>query len=157
MKHLLASGLLAIGLAVANQAAAQETIRFAVTDIDGLEALQREMGPFKDAFEAASGLKVEFFPVSGRTVAVEAMTAEQVDFVLTGPAEYVVFNARLDAQPVVTFQRPDYYSTVVVLDSSPIQSPEGLKGAKISFGEIGSTSQHLGPVDLLAKAITDCP
>lgn len=152
MKHLLASGLLAIGLAAATQSAAQDTIRFAVTDIDGMEALQREMGPFKDAFEAASGLKVEFFPVSGRTVAVEAMAADQVDFVLTGPAEYVVFNARLDAQPVVTWVRPDYYSTVVVLDESPVKSPADLKGQKVSFGEIGSTSQHLGPVDLLAQA-----
>jgi phosphonate transport system substrate-binding protein len=152
MKHLLASGLFALGLAVATPSAAQDVIRFAVTDIDGLEALQREMGPFKDAFEAASGLKVEFFPVSGRTVAVEAMAADQVDFVLTGPAEYVVFNARLDAQPVVTWVRPDYYSNVVVLDDSAIKAPSDLKGQKISFGEIGSTSQHLGPVDLLAQA-----
>lgn len=152
MKHLIASGLLAIGLAAATQSAAQDTIRFAVTDIDGMEALQREMGPFKAAFEAASGLKVEFFPVSGRTVAVEAMAADQVDFVLTGPAEYVVFNARLDAQPVVTWVRPDYFSTVVVLDGSAVSSPADLKGQKISFGEIGSTSQHLGPVDLLAQA-----
>jgi phosphonate transport system substrate-binding protein len=152
MKHLLASGLVAIALASATASAAQETIRFAVTDIDGMEALQREMGPFKEAFEAASGLTVEFFPVSGRTVAVEAMAADQVDFVLTGPAEYVVFNARLDAQPVVTWVRPDYYSTVVVLDDSPVKTPADLKGQKISFGEIGSTSQHLGPVDLLAKA-----
>ncbi len=152
MKHLFASGLLAIGLAAATPVVAQDTIRFAVTDIDGMEALQREMGPFKDAFEAASGLKVEFFPVSGRTVAVEAMAADQVDFVLTGPAEYVVFNARLDAQPVVTFRRPDYYSNVVVLDGSPAQTPVDLKGMKISFGEIGSTSQHLAPVDLLTKA-----
>lgn len=152
MKHLLASGLVALGLATATPLAAQDAIRFAVTDIDGMEALQREMGPFKDAFEAASGLKVEFFPVSGRTVAVEAMAAEQVDFVLTGPAEYVVFNARLDAQPVVTWVRPDYYSTVVVLEDSAVKSPSDLKGQKISFGEIGSTSQHLGPVDLLAKA-----
>ena len=152
MNRFLASGLLAASLAVAAPVAAQDTIRFAVTDIDGLEALQREMGPFKEAFEAASGLKVEFFPVSGRTVAVEAMAADQVDFVLTGPAEYVVFNARLDAQPVVTFSWPDYYSTVVVLDDSPVKAPADLKGAKISFGEIGSTSQHLGPVDLLAKA-----
>ena len=120
MKHLLASGLLLIGLAAANQSAAQETIRFAITDIDGMEALQREMGPFKEAFQAASGLQVEFFPVSGRTVAVEAMAADQVDFVLTGPAEYVVFNARLDAQPVVTWVRPDYYSTVVVLDGGRV-------------------------------------
>ncbi len=152
MNHLLASGLLAIGLATATASAAQDTIRFAVTDIDGMEALQREMGPFKEAFEAASGLKVEFFPVSGRTVAVEAMAADQIDFVLTGPAEYVVFNARLDAQPVVTWVRPDYYSTVVVLDESLVKTPADLKGQMISFGEIGSTSQHLGPVDLLAKA-----
>jgi phosphonate transport system substrate-binding protein len=39
-----------------------------------------------------------------------------------------------------------------VLDGGPVQSPEDLRGQKISFGEIGSTSQHLGPVDLLAKA-----
>lgn len=152
MKQFLASSFLAFGILSAVPAVAQETIRFAVTDIDGLEALQREMGPFKDAFEAASGLKVEFFPVSGRTVAVEAMAADQVDFVLTGPAEYVVFNARLDAQPVVTFRRPDYYSNIVVLDGSAAQSPGDLKGTKISFGEIGSTSQHLAPVDLMSKA-----
>lgn len=152
MKSLLASGLVALALASATASAAQEPIRFAVTDIDGMEALQREMGPFKEAFEAASGLKVEFFPVSGRTVAVEAMAADQVDFVLTGPAEYVVFNARLDAQPVVTWVRPDYYSTVVVLDESPVKTTADLMGQMISFGEIGSTSQHLGPVDLLAKA-----
>lgn len=152
MKHYLTSGLLALGLAAAAPASAQDMLRFAVTDIDGMEALQREMGPFKEAFEAASGLKVEFFPVSGRTVAVEAMAAEQIDFVLTGPAEYVVFNARLDAQPVVTWVRPDYYSTVVVLDDSPVKAPADLKGQMVSFGEIGSTSQHLGPVDLLAKA-----
>ena len=152
MKPLLASGLIALALATAAAASAQETIRFAVTDIDGMEALQREMGPFKAAFEAASGLTVEFFPVSGRTVAVEAMAADQIDFVLTGPAEYVVFNARLDAQPVVTWVRPDYYSTVVVLEDSPVRTPDDLKGQMISFGEIGSTSQHLGPVDLLAKA-----
>ena len=152
MKRLLAIGLLATGLLSATAVVAQDTIRFAVTDIDGMEALQRDMGPFKDAFEAASGLKVEFFAVSGRTVAVEAMAAEQVDFVLTGPAEYVVFNARLDAQPVVVWDRPDYYSNLVVLDASPVQTPADLKGQKISFGEIGSTSQHLGPVTLLAAA-----
>ena len=152
MNVMLKAGAIAAALFASAAAQAQEVIRFAVTDIDGLEAVQREMGPFAAAFEAASGLKVEFFPVSGRTVAVEAMAAEQVDFVLTGPAEYVVFNARLDAQPVVTWNRPDYYSNVVVLDASPYQSADDLKGKKISFGEIGSTSQHLAPATLLAEA-----
>lgn len=150
MLDFLRATVFAAAAFAAGSAVAQETIRFAVTDIDGLEALQKEMGPFKDAFEAASGLKVEFFPVSGRTVAVEAMAADQVDFVLTGPAEYVVFNARLKAIPVVSWNRPDYYSNVVVLESSPYKNVADLKGQKISLGEIGSTSQHLSPATLLA-------
>jgi phosphonate transport system substrate-binding protein len=155
MNTLLKAGFIAAtvfaGAVTATVAAAQDTIRFAVTDIDGMEALQQDMGPFKEAFEKVSGLKVEFFAVSGRTVAVEAMAADQVDFVLTGPAEYVVFNARLKAQPVVTWNRPEYYSNIVVLEASPEQTVDDLKGKKISFGEIGSTSQHLSPATLLAE------
>lgn len=151
LKAGLVVGTMLAGAVSATVASAQDTIRFAVTDIDGLEALQTEMGPFKDVFEKVSGLKVELFAVSGRTVAVEAMAADQVDFVLTGPAEYVVFNARMQAVPVVTWNRPDYYSNIVVLDSSPAQTVADLKGMKISFGEIGSTSQHLAPATLLAE------
>ncbi len=87
MTMFLKAGAFVLAALSAQTAVAAETIRFAVTDIDGMEAVQREMGPFKDAFEKASGLTVEFFPVSGRTVAVEAMAADQVDFVLTGPAD----------------------------------------------------------------------
>jgi phosphonate transport system substrate-binding protein len=147
----LALTALALGLG-ASVASAQSKLRFAVTDVDGLEALQREYGPFKAAFEKATGLEMEYFPVSGRTAAVEAMAADQVDFVLTGPAEYVVFNARLKAQPVVVWTRPDYRSSIVVPEASPFKTPTDLKGKKISFGEIGSTSQHLGPATILANA-----
>lgn len=131
---------------------AQESLRFAVTDIDGAESLQREFGPFKAALEKIADVKVQFFAVSGRTAAVEAMAAGQVDFVLTGPAEYVVFKARTQAIPVVGWQRPDYFSQVAVLASGPVKSVADLKGKTISFGEIGSTSQHLGPAQALADA-----
>lgn len=104
----IAVALLAAAAAFAAPAAhAQDSIRFAVTDIDGAESLQREFGPFKAAFEKVADVKVQFFAVSGRTAAVEAMAAGQVDFVLTGPAEYVVFKARTNAVPVVGWQRPD--------------------------------------------------
>ena len=145
----------ALAMASAVPALAQDKIRFAVTDADGLEALQREYGPFKEAFEKAANLKIDFFAVSGRTAAVEAMAADQVDFVLTGPAEYVVFNGRLKAQPVVIWTRPNYFSSLIVLEDSPIKDVAELKGKKISFGEIGSTSQHLSPATILAdKGLT---
>lgn len=120
----------------------RQRLRFAVTDVDGSENLQREFGPFKAAFERVMpNVEIALFPVSGRTSAVEAMNANQVDLVLTGPAEYVVFKARMPAvQPVVIWQRPDYFSQVVVLAEGPIKQLSDLKGKKISFGEIGSTS-----------------
>lgn len=140
-----------IGTLAATPAAAQQSMRFAVTDVEGLESLQRDFGPFKEVLERGSGLKVEFFPVAGRTAAVEALAAKQIDFVLTGPAEYVVFRARTNAVPVVGWTRPDYFSQVVVLADGPIKAVADLKGKKVSFGEIGSTSQHLGPAQILME------
>lgn len=47
MKNILAAGFVAMSVFAATSAVAQDTIRFAFTDIDGLEAVQREMGPSK--------------------------------------------------------------------------------------------------------------
>jgi phosphonate transport system substrate-binding protein len=151
LMRLLVAAAIAV-LAAVVPATAQQALRFAVTDVEGLESLQRDFGPFKQAFERASGLKVDFFAVPGRTGAVEAMAAKQLDFVLTGPAEYVVFRARTNAQPVVALTRPDYFSQLVVLADGPVKTVADLKGKKISFGEIGSTSQHLGPAQILTEA-----
>ena len=134
----------------ATAASAAEKLRFAVTDVEGLEALHTEFGPFRDKLSALSGYDVEFFPVSSRTAAVEALTSKHVDFVLTGPAEYVVFKARTDAKVVIGWQRPDYFAQIVVMAGGPIKSVEDLRGKKVSFGSVGSTSQHLGPAQALA-------
>jgi phosphonate transport system substrate-binding protein len=132
--------------------AVAETIRFAVTDVEGMEQLQREFGGFVEEFEKATGLEVEFTPVNNRTAAVEAMRAEQVDFVLTGPAEYVVFAKLTDAKPVVAWHRPDYFAQIVVMAEGDIKKLSDLKGKKVAFGEIGSTSQQLGPAQVLADS-----
>jgi phosphonate transport system substrate-binding protein len=72
----------AVVAAVLPLSAMAQEIEFAVIDIEGLEALQQEFG----AFEEITGLEVTLFPVNSRTAAVEALTAEHVHFVLTGPA-----------------------------------------------------------------------
>lgn len=142
--------VLAASMLAAVTAHAAEKIRFAVTDVEGLEALQTEYGPFRDALAAATGYEIEFFPVSSRTAAVEALTSEQVDLVLTGPAEYVIVKHLTGADIVVGWQRPDYFAQVVTLANGKIKTAADLKGQKVSFGEVGSTSQHLGPAQALA-------
>jgi phosphonate transport system substrate-binding protein len=142
----------ALALTVASIAPAMaETLKFAVTDIEGLEALQQEFGGFERALEKVTGLDIELFPVSSRTAAVEAMNSGQIDLVLTGPAEYVVMKELAAPKIVVAWQRPDYFAQIAVLSDGPIRSLEDLKGKKVSFGSVGSTSQHLGP----AQALTD--
>ncbi|MCK6451463.1 MAG: PhnD/SsuA/transferrin family substrate-binding protein [Alphaproteobacteria bacterium] len=141
---------LAVVATTATPAVAQTDLKFAVTDVVGMETLQREWGPFQKMLEAKSGLKLAFFPVTNRTAAVEAMNSKRVDFVFTGPAEYVVFRARTNAVPVIAVQRVDYFPNVVVRADSGITDVQDLKGKKIALGSIGSTSRHLGPMQLLA-------
>ncbi len=127
-----------------------ETISMAVTDVKGLEELRRDWGDFRDVLESRSGLEVEFASVSSRTAAAELLKSERVDFVLTGPAEYVVMRQQTGAEPVIGFSRPDYFSGVIVMADSGITSVDDLEGRKIAVDSIGSTSGHLGPLQALA-------
>ncbi|MEM9798112.1 MAG: PhnD/SsuA/transferrin family substrate-binding protein [Pseudomonadota bacterium] len=138
-----------IAALAAAPAAAQDVV-LAVTDVEGLEQLQQEFGAVERALEASTALEVELFPVASRTAAVEALNAGQVNFVLTGPAEYVVMKELTDAQIVVAWQRPDYYGQIVVLADGPIDRASDLQGQTVSFGSVGSTSQQLGPAQALA-------
>ena len=142
---LSAAALLMMTAAMAHA----ETVRFAVTDIEGMEQLHAEFGAFETALEEATGYQVDLFPVSSRTAAVEALNSGSVDLVLTGPAEYVVMKELSQPVIVTAWQRPDYFAQIVTLSQGPIGSVEDLKGKTIAFGSVGSTSQHLGPAQVL--------
>lgn len=145
------SVLLGLGLAsLTALGAAAETWKLAVTDVEGMERLQLEWGPFKTALETATGDTFEFFPVNSRTAAAEALRGETVDFVVSGPAEYVVINKLTNATSLIGLGRPDYHCAIVVRADSGINVPADLKGKKVAFGDIGSTSNMLCPMQALA-------
>jgi phosphonate transport system substrate-binding protein len=141
--------MLLFAVLMVNAIQAAESIRLAVTDVEGLENLQREFGAFRDVLSKNSGIDVDFLPVPNRTAAVEAMRSKKVDFVLTGPAEYVVFRTRTNAVPIIGFSRPDYFTDIIVLADSKVQSVSDLKGKKVALGSVGSTSKHLAPMQVL--------
>jgi phosphonate transport system substrate-binding protein len=148
---MIRSLLAAVAVSLASTIPAfAEPLKFAVTDIEGLEALQQEFGAFEKKLEELSGQEIDLFPVSSRTAAVEALNQNKVDLVLTGPAEYVVIKELTDAKIVVAWQRPNYYSQIVTLADGPVKSVQDIKGRIVTFGSVGSTSQHLGPAQVLA-------
>jgi phosphonate transport system substrate-binding protein len=147
---LLLSLVLIMAMGAGTAVAETAKMRMAVTDIEGLEMLQREFGAFKDLLSSKLGMEIEFYPVPNRTAAVEAVKSKTIDFVLTGPAEYVVFKKLTNAEPVVGFSRPDYFCSMVVLADSGINSVKDLRGKKVAIGGVGSTSKHLAPMQILS-------
>ena len=152
---VLTVGILAGCSTTADASGEADTIRFAVTDLQGLEELQREYGAFETTFEEKSGLKLEFYAVSDRTAAAAALQTDEVDIVFTGPAEYVVIHERTDAEPVVAIRRPGYRSCLYTSAASGITNIDQLVGAKIAMSDVGSTSGHLGPSQIFVEAGID--
>lgn len=154
---VLAAATLAVGCSSSEQAESgqPETLRLAVTDLQGLEELQREFGAFKEEFEKQSGLKLDFFAVNDRTAAAAALQSDRVDVVFTGPAEYVVIHERTGAQPIVAIERDGYRSCIYTKSDSNIRSLADLRGQKVAMTDVGSTSGHLGPSQMLVDAGLD--
>ncbi len=72
--------------------------------------------------------------------------------VFTGPAEYVVIHERTGAEPIVAFERDNYRSCIYTTADSGITEVEQLRGTKIAMTDVGSTSGHLGPSQMLVDA-----
>ncbi len=128
------------------------TLRFAVTDVKGIEELEEDYGELRTALAEALQTDVEFFPVENYTAATIALKQGNLELALAGPSEYVIITSRTNAIPIVAVTRPNYYSVIAVPTGSPIKTGADLKGKVIAMADIGSTSGHLGPTKLLIDA-----
>ncbi|MDZ8107777.1 MAG: phosphate/phosphite/phosphonate ABC transporter substrate-binding protein [Nostoc sp. DedQUE12a] len=131
---------------------APKKLKFAVTDVAGMENLQLDFGAFRTTLEEILGIKIEFFPVENPTAAAPALLSREVDIVFAGPSEYLILNARAKAIPIIAIERSNYHSIIVVRKDSPIKLLPQLKGKTIAMRKIGSTSGHLAPTKLLMDA-----
>lgn len=157
--------LLAAGCAAAQETANIPTnstsiktlqkLRFSVTDAEGMEDLERDYEPFRASLSEILGVPVEFFPVENYFAAAAALQSDSVDLVWSGPAEYVIINARTNAVPIIGITRPDYFTVLGVRADSGIKSVADLRGKTLDVRKEGSTSSHLGAIKLLIDAGLD--
>ncbi|MGC9524281.1 MAG: phosphate/phosphite/phosphonate ABC transporter substrate-binding protein, partial [Limnospira sp.] len=132
-----------------------DSLKFAVTDVQGLDDLERDYEAFRAALEVALEREIEFYPVDSYTEAVSALQLGTIDIALTGPSEYVLIQARTNAIPVIAITRLNYHSAIAVPASSPVKTVADLKGKTIAMLKVGSTSGHLGPTEMLMEAGLD--
>ncbi|CBN56066.1 MULTISPECIES: phosphate/phosphite/phosphonate ABC transporter substrate-binding protein [Kamptonema] len=129
-----------------------ETLKFAVTDIQGIEDLQQNYEFFRKVLGEILEKKIEFFPVDNYIAAAVSLQSGELKLALTGPSEYTIIRARTNAVPIIAITRPDYHSIILVPTNSKIKSADQLKGKTIAMWEVGSTGGHLGPTKILLDA-----
>ena len=130
-------------------------LSLAITDVKGIENLQRDFGAFREALERVLETKIEFFPVENHIAAAPALLSNQIDLALAGPSEYVILQARAKVVPIIALERPSYYTVIRVRADSGIESLEQLKGKTIGMRTEGATASHLGSTKLLIDAGLD--
>lgn len=130
-------------------------LRFAITDVAGLDDLEQNYGQFRDSLQEILETKIEFYPVVNYTAATPALLQNQVDLVLAGPSEYVIINSRTKSIPIVSLTRLRYRSVIAVRANSGIKSLAQLKGKTIAVTNLASTASHLGSMQLLIDAGLD--
>lgn len=130
-------------------------IRMADTGIEGMGPLAEAFGPFAEAFEETTGLTLEMFSLSNRTAAGTALQYDDVDLVFAGPSEFVLFDRESDIEILFAIERPHYGSSFYVPADSDIQSLEDLAGHRVALKDVGSTSGHIFPSQMLVDAGLD--
>ncbi|MFC4138399.1 MULTISPECIES: phosphate/phosphite/phosphonate ABC transporter substrate-binding protein [unclassified Microbacterium] len=108
---------------------------------------------FADMLEKETGRKVEVTDVPDYLSVVEAIRSDHVDIgIMSGfPSALAVNTGEVDA--LVAFKgdgKP--VSTCVVLDDSPVQKVEDLKGKTVAFADQASSSGYFMPVYMLHEA-----
>ncbi|MGL5062694.1 MAG: PhnD/SsuA/transferrin family substrate-binding protein [Microcoleus sp.] len=130
-------------------------IRFAIADGNTLEKLKADYELFRVALAETLGAEIDFVPLESQVAAAIELKQGRVDLLLAGPSEYVIARSRTNAVPVVSITRPGYYSVIAVPPNSEIKTVADLRGKTIAMSDIGSTSGHLGPTQILIEAGLD--
>ncbi|TJZ89495.1 phosphate/phosphite/phosphonate ABC transporter substrate-binding protein [Paracoccus gahaiensis] len=132
------------------------SLRMADTGIEGMGGLAEAFGPFGAKFAEVSGVELEMFGLSNRTAAGTALQFDEVDLVFAGPSEFVLFAERQpDIEILFSIARPQYGSSFYVKADSDVQTLADLRGKTVALKDVGSTSGHIFPSQMLVEAGLD--
>ncbi len=116
--------------------------------------LQRKFKPLGEYLAKATGLKVEFTPVTDYAASVEGLINKKLDMVWFGGFTFVQAKVRSHGQvtPLVQRAEDEKFRSVFITTNKDIHKLEDLRGKTLSFGSESSTSGHLMPRSFLLAA-----
>ena len=157
IKALLSASVIAAAMLGAAGALAQPVpgvLRVSAIPDENPTELQRKFKPLGDYLAKATGMKVEFTPVTDYAASVEGLVNNKLDMVWFGGFTFVQAKVRSNGKVVPLVQRLEdaSFRSVFVTTDKSVTRLEDLKGKTLSFGSESSTSGHLMPRAFLLAA-----
>ncbi|QYF93634.1 putative selenate ABC transporter substrate-binding protein [Massilia sp. PAMC28688] len=157
LKHVLTCAAAAAMLVTSGGALAQATpgvLRVSAIPDEAPTELQRKFQPLGDYLAKATGMKVQFTPVTDYAAAVEGLVSNKLDMVWFGGFTFVQAKVRSKGQVVPLVQRleDEKFRSVFITTDDDIKTLADLKGKTMAFGSESSTSGHLMPRSYMLAA-----
>ena len=152
--RLLATRAAMLGVMLSATVAFAQTLKVSAIPDEAPTELTRKFKPLGEYLEKATGLKVEWTPVTDYAAVVEGMATNKIDLAWLGGFTFVQAKIRTNGGVVPIVQRAEdekFTSKFIVPADSPIKSIAELKGKTMAFGSPSSTSGHLMPRYFLLK------
>jgi len=148
-----------LGFAAGMPAHAQGgTLRVSAIPDEAPTELQRKFKPLGDYLQKATGMPVQFTPVTDYAAVVEGLATNKIDMAWLGGFTFVQARIRTNGQAVPIVQRAEdevFTSKFIVPTDSKAKSLADLKGSTFAFGAPSSTSGSLMPRYFLLQAGID--
>jgi phosphonate transport system substrate-binding protein len=160
LRLLLAVLALAAALVAPPAALAQGAgvLRVSAIPDEAPTELQRKFKPLGDYLKQATGLDVQFVPVTDYAAVVEGLATNKLDLAWLGGFTYVQARLRTHGGVVPIVQRAEdakFTSRFIVPTNSTAKTLADLKGKTFAFGAPSSTSGSLMPRYFLLQAGID--
>ncbi|MFC6486729.1 phosphate/phosphite/phosphonate ABC transporter substrate-binding protein [Nitratireductor sp. GCM10026969] len=159
-RHVLAA-LVASSFATALPAAASDrtdpqTLRVALLPDENAATIIQNAQPLKEFLAERLGRDVEILVTTDYSSMIEAMRFGRIEVGYFGPLSYVLAKSRApEIEPFgvgVVDGSPTYRSILIANAEGPIKGYEDIRGKPFAFGDQASTSSHLAPRTVLARA-----
>ena len=140
--------LAALLLTAASAVAQTAVLRVSAIPDEAPTELQRKFKPLGDYLHKATGLDVQFTPVTDYAAVVEGLANNKIDLAWLGGFTFVQAKLRTHGGAIPIVQRAEdekFTSKFIVPTDSPVKRLADLKGKTFAFGSPASTSGHLMP------------
>jgi len=136
-------------------AAGTEPLRIGVVGFYNPRLMVLRYQPLADYLTRTTDRRWELVVGTTYDRTVDALCRGELDLAYLGPYTYVRANALCGAQAVARLRtrgKDTYRSVIMVRRDSALRKLRDLRGARIGFGELLSTSSHLVPLAMLTDA-----